>query len=170
MKYLFCLALLLLTACNIKPAPSVAVLDDKFSPDIVVNGPVYSDSSLGVYYEWRLFSIINKKSHAVTHGMYFDTSFRGKSNPLKTAYDDEGRKLYFKRLYPGKDGCRRIDYVYYCNYIEKAEILVHASDLKRHANDGFSVKVSSRDGDDYVLPITPEMIALQLKKVATIVP
>lgn len=152
--------ILLLTACMNAPS-HVSVSTDNFNPNIDLSGPIQSAISTTTVYRWQLYSVVDKKTHEVTHALYFDIDFQGVKDPLISAYDNQAHALILLRLHPDKGPCNPAVHSE-CEYTERAEVLLNESYLNKRMESGFKIKISSRNGTSYVLPITAQMIKLQL--------
>ncbi len=160
MKYFAVLPLLLLAACVPPPSPHVTAETDEFSPYITLNGPFSSDTEWSAgFYKWQLKSLITRATpHQVTHSLLLGVQYTGHLDPFTQAFDDHAMELPIVMLHKEKGTCHWRE----CGIGEEAGVILQESYLRQHVASGFRVKAITRDGNWYILSVTPEMIHLQL--------
>lgn len=157
----FLISLLLLCACAAYlPPPKVTITTDEFSPNVELDGPMARDTvwSQGITYEWGLVTFINKKTHAVTHALYFTAEYDGQRDHFIDAYDDTATRLNVTVVGSDKGACFEGD----CSIFEQAQASLNDSYLRERLKEGFRIKVITRGGTRTVLSVSPHLIQMQL--------
>ncbi len=166
-KGLVALLVLIVAACvPLRPPqpPHVTIEDDEFSPQATVVGVSLTENTVGgVLRKWFLRSFVDKRSHAVTHQLYVNLSYNGDRMIFNRAADDTATPLPVVRIDRSTFYCdRKVDV---CTRTETIGVELSDAELRARAASGFRIKISAHSGDALILPITPEMISLQLAAV-----
>ncbi len=119
-----------------------------------------SNNGLMMSLQWYLRSFVNKRTHAVSHDLYYATQHEPPRIGLAFVNDEDARSLPFDRVRPRKE-CPQRD----CFVDEDIAIPLTDARLRTHQQTGFRIKVGTLAGYANILDITPVMIRLQLEAI-----
>ncbi len=141
---------------NGAPTQIQGIEDDQFSLQATINGGmVIVFDGNGYDHRWFIRTFVDKKTHAVTHQLYFDIEHDPPRSNFEFASDDSARPLPVTKIFAG----RQCDHG--CWEYEAVGIGIDEATLKSRLLTGYIVKVSARDGRAYVLDIAPTTIQMQ---------
>jgi len=134
------------------------IVNDPFSPAIEIDGAfLWSNPFGGPTRKWYLVSLVDRKTQAVTHELYFYINYRPPMARFQFAADDIARELPVVKIEHSRD-CSGVS----CLEYESIGVVLDEQTLRGRMLTGYKIKVSARDGTAYVLEITPRMIQLQV--------
>jgi hypothetical protein len=158
---LFGLMALVLAGCvspGERPPPHTTIATDQFSKTIDIAGPIGGENQFGGTSSlYKLITRVDKQTHTYVHVVKAQISFLDHPFNFLFAADDTTQALQLvpiSRQRPDRT-CA------VCFGWESFEIYVPDAALRAHAATGYSIKVSSRAEYDYILIISPAMIATQ---------
>jgi hypothetical protein len=144
-------------------APVVIVADDKFSKEATLSGPAgFKNPFAGTSRTWFLRSFVDKATHQVTHQLYVDIGYVGSWRWYEAAADDSATGLPVQKVSSQVGGCGGFGG---CILDEVVVVAIPGETLATRRATGFEVKLAAKSGDSLVLPITSQMISLQLQAV-----
>jgi len=172
MKPLAALALLTLLAACAAPAAGPPHIDhvnsDEFSKNYEIIGMPQSETPdvhvvrIQATYKWALRSWVDKTTHNAHHAIYFYIHYSGAHRRnFFLANNENAEEMEIVPIEKAGHGCASK-----CDIIEALDVTIDEKMLRTHANSGFRIKISSRSGDEIIIPITPVMIQLQLEAVS----
>lgn len=150
----------LLVSCGGAPLQkqTVGTQDDQYSPSATIVGTKLFDNPFGgVSKEWFIRSFIDKKTGAVTHQLYVETSYIGDWKYYQSANDDTAAPLPFIVIDREVGDCTGG-----CSLEETFALGLQGSVLRAKAATGYSVKISAHDGTAFILSVPPGQIQPQL--------
>jgi hypothetical protein len=174
-------AVLLLGACApsggvdgaAPPASPVQVSDDQYSPQVTLVGTTQRSNSLSfnpladtmsLTAQWLLRTFINKTTHVVTTQLYVVMEYQsGGWKFYNAASDDHAHPLEFVGISQNVSSCDST--IGKCNYTEIFAFSLDQKTLEHAATAGYSVKVSAKDGESIILPLSPVQIQAQIEAI-----
>ncbi|MEI7669246.1 MAG: hypothetical protein WCJ33_04105 [Pseudomonadota bacterium] len=160
MRFLLVSFVFLLTACT-QPIEQSNIPNSDYSPDYKISGVRQSEVLWGgVYRQWQLITLIDKKSFAQTHYISTDIRYPRERGRFKTALDNSGNRLHIVLVNKDHRRCRIDDE---CIINESYGIELSEKYLKKKINSGFTVKIISDTGYSFTIPITNIMIQKQFE-------
>lgn len=148
------------------PSGIQGVESDEFSPAMKINGITESEIPLGgIFRYWHLRSFVNKNDGTTDHQLYvsirYSSSARKKSFNL--ANDDTATELNVRPIWSESQiSCLNNMFSSGCSYAEDIGIDVTAESLRAHAATGYRIKVTAKNGDSFIVAVSPAQIAAQL--------
>ncbi len=144
------------------PGARAELVTDEFSKTLNVVGPMMVHNPFfGVKDNYRLVSLIDKQTHAVTHVIEVEVDHDGDFFNFRFAADDTSQSLFLVPI--KRERNRFID-----NRTELVNVIVPDAALRAHAASGYRVRLSAWDGTYYDIAITPAMIAAQFAEIAEV--
>ena len=162
MRYAGVVAVLLVLSGCAAPGPQHAVVQtDQFEPTATVRGPAQFENPFGgIARSWNLRTIIDKKTGIAADQLYVDLSYVGDWKFFNRASDENAHELKVRQIDRSVGGCYGG-----CSLYEAVGIDLDDAVLRAHAKTGYRIKLSAHSGDALILPITPAMIAEQVRVV-----
>ncbi|HVA14532.1 MAG TPA: PDZ domain-containing protein [Stellaceae bacterium] len=131
----------------------------EFSKTLDVIGPMMIHNPFfGVKDNYRLVTLIDRQTHAVTHVIEIEIDHAGDFFNFRFAADDTSETLFLVPI--KRERNRSID-----NRTELVNVIVPDAALRAHAASGYRVRLSAWDGTYYDIAITPAMIAAQFAEI-----
>lgn len=149
-----------LAGCAVRPPvpPHAVVKTDQFSSTASVIGPSMFDNPFGgIDRSWHLRTIIDKKSGLATDQLYVEISYIGDWKYFNAASDQDATDLPVTVIDRSVGDCYGG-----CSLYETVGVGLDDAKLRAHAATGYAIKLYAHDGDSLILPITPQMISLQM--------
>jgi membrane-associated protease RseP (regulator of RpoE activity) len=134
---------------------------DEFSKTVDIVGPaMFENPFIGMKKDYSLLSRVDKKTRAITIQLIqVNLEYNGTFYYFQFADDDTTQSL---RLVPVK---RERNLLFGGDRREAFTIVVPDSTLRAHLATGYRVKLSTKDGTETIIGITPAMIAAQFAAV-----
>jgi len=127
------------------------VEDDKFSPDVAIYGGIEYVNPFGdIARHWFIRSWVNKKTGIARHQLYVEIRSPGGFSGFNVARDDHADDLEVRHL------------GLLSGSAETLGIALPAGILSERSVGGYPIKLSARNGNNFVLMISPAQIRSQL--------
>jgi hypothetical protein len=142
----------------------VRLKTDTFSSSVLFSGPqTFVDERMqtrGNTRRWSLVTALDKETHVRVYQVFVQITYFDKTWRFFQDAADEIAKPLDVRV----DGRSVIDCsASHCTYLEGVAInLGNGAALRNYAESGYSIKVTARSGDSFVLEVSPEQIKTQL--------
>jgi hypothetical protein len=168
-RFVLMLCVLFLAACNGGTPQNARVIThtDEFTNQVILDNVIsaaapYKFDQSRMLYTWQLRSGINKKTHEVTHVLLVYFRYYVDLKYFSSAADDQAHELKVANVYRSGGHCGTA----HCERIEKIAITLDSEVLKSHLQTGYRVKVQSKSGEDFILPVSADMIRTQLDAIS----
>ncbi|MEI6730398.1 MAG: hypothetical protein WCL30_03980 [Pseudomonadota bacterium] len=163
-KFLLIAALFIIQACTPnEPTLDVTIVKDQFTRQIKIFGKREEADLIGINYAheptgWQLYSVIEPESGKVKHQVALTkVYFAIARHNLHKAYDQDSNKLKVTKIVDAGRACINL-----CKLVEEVTIDLDEQTLRKHALNGYTIKVIGKTTYEVVFKISAASIQAQL--------